>query len=80
MFTMLVHYTHKDGVLVSISLEQESTELKSLWARQAAAFIQENYQDLPLHKLLRCPINNTGSRPATLTLRMETIEGADEEL
>ncbi|MBI4236397.1 MAG: hypothetical protein HY688_03460 [Chloroflexi bacterium] len=75
---MLVHYTHKDGKVVSVTLEQEATELKTSWAREASAFIQTNYPSLPLHKLLRCPINTAGPRAATLTLRVEVLESPDE--
>ena len=75
---MLVHYTHKDGVVISVTLEQESTEPKTFWAREAGAFIQKNYPGLPLHRLLRCPINTSGPRAATLTLRMDLLDAPDE--
>jgi hypothetical protein len=70
---MLVHHTEKDGKPVSVTLEQEPTELRGLWARAAAAYIQAHFPSLSLAKLLKGSISTAGPRAATHTIRLEFL-------
>ena len=73
---MLIHRTEKDGNPVSVTLEQEATELRPQWAEAAGKFIEEHFQDLTFSQLLQCSVNTAGSRAATLTINLEIIKTA----
>ena len=71
---MLIHRTEKDGNPVSVTLEQESTELRPQWAHAAGKYIEEHFHDLTFGQLLQCSVNTAGSRAATLTIDLKTIQ------
>ena len=71
---MLVHNTEKDGTPVSVTLEQEPTELRGLWAQAAATYIHGHFPDLSMAQLLRCSISTSGSRAASLTILFSLLE------
>lgn len=74
---MLIHRTEKDGNPVSVTLEQESTELRPQWAESAGKFIEEHFHDLTFGQLLQCSVSTAGSRAATLTINLETIQNTE---
>jgi hypothetical protein len=74
---MLIHRTEKDGNPVSVTLEQEATELRPQWAEAAGKFIEENFPNLTFSQLLQCSVNTAGSRAATLIINLETIRNTE---
>lgn len=75
---MLVHRTEKNGKPVSVTLEQEATELRPQWSQAAAAYIKEHFPELTIAKLLRSSINTSTSRPATMTINLSVLEEPEE--
>ncbi len=71
---MLVHNTEKDGTPVSVTLEQEPTELRGQWAQAAATYIEGHFPYVSLALLLRCSISTAGSRAASMTITFSLLE------